>query len=1791
MPVQQYDIVLNYDTSKATSSLAAFRAQVISEFGKLADKTAKFQVLKDLDADAQKSVSSLATLNVRANELKRILEVMGKGDAGFAQLNTELKSVTAEIKKAEGALASSTARFNELSASGQHFASAAQASFAKVAQLRSALDGLAQSGVNGAGLSGIAIELRKTEAALSASTAKFDRLSESGRVFAATAQSSYARVAQLRSALDGLESGDAAFKRLSSSLVVAEKDLAKSESAVIKNKLQLAELAREAQTAGEKLEKLRAAASTVDVGEASFKRLSAALVVAEKDLATANNAVVKNKLQLSEFASQVQVSSEKINALRASAASLADALKKSEQGAVGYKTLQDNLRNVEAELKATERAAKSQATQLKALEQELGVSAKDTSKLAAEQLALAKALDTAQRAVATQTARGVLGVVNTDEARAQIKKLQDAYNVLRADGTATLNDLAQAKSRLVAKTIEVNAQQSILTGSMQQLQGAFVAVIGSVGAYALAVSAVTTAASRYEQGLASIASITNLNKVQLDALGQSVLRLAGQIGLDGVEAFRALYSIIGSGIPPENALRVLEASSRAAIAGLTGVENAAQIGVQVLNAYQLQVGQLDRVYDILFQTVRDGVISFEELAEKFGLVLPAARTAGVSLEELSAATVVLTRNGLTAPRAMVALEGAIKQLAAPSTEAAGAMAELDIQYNGFAGTIEQFARKNIGPELLRRLIPDVEGQRAVALLSSNYNLLATSLDEATNAAGATKDAFNKLKDTPEQALKKFSAELNRAQVAAGKALLEGLLPLLNGATDLIKAFNDLPAGLRNSVTTLTAVGGALAVTAIAARAITPIIAPIVAGIGALGTSGALAAAGIGAATTAITAFIPAALAAGVPAYQFGQWLRESSAYARQFGDTLGGGVAAAIIDVSERLRYMTALVSGDTAEMKRASEAIDRNKLQYVELTNTIGANGAALQQLEVKQASLRKSLEETQATVGKVGAKFTDAFSQVVEAVDKPLTELNARINRTASNIEAAQGRIGASATAARDLYAAQIAQIDQSLAQQTAAIQVSVAKRELTETAGIKKVTDATVAANATRLKALNDHAAAAIKAFDLDAQARIAVARKTGADVEKIEIELRTSRIALINELAGKYNEYITGAKRAEESLRDKVKEVDDQVRKIRSDAADFNNRLLTKTGGDVRAYYERSNQAEQALADAARASGEVRQRYLERAKALAGSLGDAVTDATGREVTAARAAANAQDIYNRAAKIELDDLAKKRAALDAAADAYKKSGEAAVAQGVDIKNQLDKLFPEQGEKVTIRLEKDEAQIKEKLASLQADVLAQAPLAFVKLQIDAAKADYDVFKLAVEKNRPQVEIEGKFDAFKEKAKEAFDSLPQVPVKVDAEPAKAAIGELESSVTAFFATKRAVQSNVDEITEKVKALSTLDTSSTHTVFVKYVTEGGKKVAVPDAPPLPGFRTGGLVSVDGARARTAAIAHFASGGFVGRVPGVGNTDSVFARLQAGSFILRKTPSEILAALSSSGAGGSNIFNRLRDGSSGRRVPGSGKFSGGIDAGSGTSGSIDSLIEAVQARGTFERGGMISSLMEGAIRAMRNNVTAYRAGKPLGFVERDAEDVTERNARPKVRAVQQAYSAAAATRNEGAAGSATSAAIELAKELIAPLDNINFGLLGQKGSGNFLADGGSPVGRGIIPAMLTPGEISFGPAEVKRIGLGRLQAMNAANSREQLLASLMHFNAGGSVPTMGESFAENVLPMLRRFNEGGSVTNANTSNTANNTFNFTVNAGSNIDERALAQRLYSEFSAIERRRR
>lgn len=1499
---------------------------------------------------------------------------------------------------------------------------------------------------------------------------------------------------------------------------------------------------------------------------------------------------------LKDLAADSKKADEALQAVKKHSEELRAVLARIGKDDVGFKQLTSEVKLADKELKAAEKSAGNVADRFKALDIELQKAGVDTKKLAQEQLALAKALDTAQRAVSAQTARGVLGVTNADEQRAQIQKLNEAYNVLRVSGTASINELAVAKANLLRKTQEVTGQQGLFNASLQQLSVAVISVAASVTAYTAALSSAISAASRYEQSVAQIASITTLNKVQLDALGKSVLELSARIGIDATEAFRSLYTIIGSGIPPENALKVLDSSARAAVAGLTSVENSAKIGVQVLNAYQLQVGQLDRVYDILFQTVRDGVISFEELSDKFGLVLPAARTAGVTLEELSASVVVLTRNGLNAPRAMVALEGAIKQLAAPTDQAAGAMAELDIQYTGFTGTIEQLSKKNIGPELLRRLIPDVEGQRAVALLTRNYGLLSSSLEEAKTAAGATKEAFDKLKDTPEQALKKFNAELNAARVASGEALLKGVLPLLTGLTSLITAFNALDGSAKGSASVIAAAAGALAVGAVAARALSPILAPLAAGLSVIGGAAGVGSLAVTGLTFALTRLGPAILAAGVPAYQFGQSFRNNDTYVRSFGDALGGTIGYLEQTQIGMLDLLSAAVTLNGKGFDAAVASLNANNKQYAEFIGTLGFAGFAIRDLEIKQIALTAALQQSQAAVGVAGAKYKDAFAGIIEAVDAPLTLLNTRIAQNAAAITSFQLRIQSDLTATKDLYQAQITQIDQLLADQTATIAVQVSKRELTEVDSIKRVTGVNIAANAGRLAALKTYGDDALRAYDLNAKAQLALAAKSGADTKQLDIEIRNGRIALINDLATKYNQYIDGAKRAEESLRDKIKGIDAEIRGIRVAQADAANKLTAQVSGEVIAYYDRQSRAEALIQKAQRATGEERKTLLAEATTLAGTLGTAVTDSYGREIDGARAAAIQQNIVNAAGKIRIADLEEEKRVLNASANSFKRIAEENKTASVDLKETLDNLFPEQQIAIKTKLETDVAATAKAMAQLQADVTTQAPLAKFKLLTDEATAAYDVFKLAVEKNRPTPEIDAKFEAFQAKYKQVTDGLPAVQLTPDTKLVDDALAGLRTSIKDFAGQKLALQSNIDEIAAKVKALDDTNLKTKQlTIEVNYTYPNGKPAvggatdSGASSGALPGFRLGGLVTPAAPRFRAPAdVPAFASGGFVGRVPGTGNKDDFLTYLENGSFVLRKDAVRAVGAR-------------------------------GVGASGGTDYSLDGFIERVNEAPIFDRSSQLTSMFGKAQDLQNLSIAELRAKFPAGYIEGNAEVFTrDKVNRPRIEKVMAQYAAASAQRKTKSADSATNLAIEIANGMAIPARGLTTEELSgldhnEKAVAEAIArldkeakeaaeqkDGkrsppkkaaGGAIDGGTM-ALVMPGEHVFSPAEVKRIGLGNLMAMNSAK-----LPKLPRFELGGLVsrmaampaqPSLSEAFAHNVGGRLAAFNEGGSVSNSTTNNV---TFspNVTINAASDVDVRQSVRQLLPEFKAALRR--
>lgn len=480
------------------------------------------------------------------------------------------------------------------------------------------------------------------------------------------------------------------------------------------------------------------------------------------------------------------------------------------------KKLQIEYRDATNQLNQLMRAETSQALQLAKMRRELQAAGIDTKNLTGEQKRLQSQLSqrlvTGKRDSDIQAAKVDLGVAKFSNTTAEIAKLQQQFQLLKSTGTLTGTELAIAQNTLRQSLANAATQTATLTGAtalwragLADVRAELVAGAVAFGGFAVVAGNSFGKFAGFEQQIAAIGTITDLSDAQLTALSKSIRTLSRDMGKSAAESSAAVYDLLGSGVATADAMKVLEASTKAAVAGMAETKTAASVGVSIINAYGESMDKLGLRYDQLFLAIQNGVVTFDQLSAGLGQVLPGAAAAGVSFAEVSAAIAQMTVQGVQAPIAITALRSAINQLAAPAKEAKAAMKALGIEWNGFSGTLEQIARKNISFEDLRLIIPDTEGRTAIQALTQDYGKFAAQVEQMEHAGGTTEIAYNKMKDTPQAEIDKFKAAVSDLQISFGEALAAGL-PLVLLLTDMLNAFNELPSPVKNGVISLIALG-------------------------------------------------------------------------------------------------------------------------------------------------------------------------------------------------------------------------------------------------------------------------------------------------------------------------------------------------------------------------------------------------------------------------------------------------------------------------------------------------------------------------------------------------------------------------------------------------------------------------------------------------------------------------------------------------------------------------------------------------------------------------------------------------------------------------------------------------------------------------------------------------------------------------------------------------------------------------------------------------------------------------
>lgn len=1213
-------------------------------------------------------------------------------------------------------------------------------------------------------------------------------------------------------------------------------------------------------------------------------------------------------------------------------------------------------KELSAQMREAEKAAASafkeyqkQRDVLQDLRKSLASAGVDVNNLAAAELRLATSLRDVNRAAQDQSNKSILNVQTLADIRPQIAALNAAFREFASSGRASLGDVHLAAARLQQQVTALQNQTGGLTVSWREFRNAILGVILVMGTVGAAAAKAHSDFRDFTKAIAAVETIAETSKAKMALLAQGVRDLARAMGVDATKSAEALYSIIGSGIPVDNSLAVLALSTKAAIAGLTDVQTAAKVGVSILNAYGLQVNQLERVFDILFRTVRDGIVTFPELAQHIGDVLPSARSAKVPLEEVGAALIVLTRSGIPAAEAVTALNRVIQDLAAPAPEAQKALRELGIEFNGLSGTIEQVAKKSLTLGQLRDLVPDQRAVKGIQILSQNFRLLRDEIGEVSKTEATLQAAYATMAATPQAQVDRFNSAMKDLSIAVGQ-FVHGTGALIESLTRMINGFNTLTPAAKSSILEITS---AVAAFGLLYFAITRLAVPInLLGASLFAAVPALGGVAAGA-TAASLALNGLRLALGaVLGFEFGKELAKNSENVRLFGDLIG--VAAGRVDnlATFLVARLSAAFSGN-AEAAEKARQIYRANLQVLEEMSRSIATGVTerLRQLQTQFESLQKRLTETgiaavkaatdlQSGIGAIAVNVKTQLDAVETQIINLTTHLNNLIAKLAENVTASQTATSALVT---NLNAQAQAQVD------------ALSKLSQNEIDTQRKTNQIFKDLADERLTILNKGSADLLKAFEAEAKARIDVATRTAGNVKNVEQDILVTKRGFLQKIVDDYRAHIKQLTDQDQAHLLKIQELENQKRNIKNDIADKIREIDRQNLTIDQQYADKRLQVEENLdkAKSALLQGNLvlAEQYANKAIGLTDALSKEVKDGERVVVDALTAGRIATDLYQESEKILLAAVSKRQSTeaqghrdmASALAEAKTKLEE--------YSRQLQVVTEQAARGLKVRIEANVEDVNKSLADISEKIRQQTFLVFINANAQEAKLEIDRLRGELEKGIT-VNVGARTDKIVEALKAIEkDSKPlNIDVKANVAEALANVDKVRSAAAAIATVQMEIKTNIEEVKRAIDSLK-VPTESTHTIRVKMVQEG-------ETPALPRQTGGPVYRMPPIQS---PVQQFAGGGGVfarpawNKVPGSGSGDIVRAALQSGSFVVRKAASRYYGDLNmdrlAHGFAGGGLLDAIRFEEAKdklkRELEAKKKISDDIIAGGGTAGLIE----------------------------------------------------------------------------------------------------------------------------------------------------------------------------------------------------------------------------------------------------
>lgn len=476
-------------------------------------------------------------------------------------------------------------------------------------------------------------------------------------------------------------------------------------------------------------------------------------------------------------------------------------------------------------------------------------------------------------------------------------------------------------------------------------------------------------AERYEYAIAKVQSIAKVSGEELNNMSDEIRNVAVEMGYSANDVAEATYQAISASVDTSEAIGFVSDATKLARAGFTELTTAVDVETTALNAYGKEANTTAHIADDLITTQNLGKTTVDELAQSIGTIIPTAAAYGVSLDQLSTAYTLLTKQGINTAYSTTYLRGMFNELGDAGSDVSEILQDLtgrtfgQLVKEGYTlGDVMQILGDYVhgDSEAFANLFGNIRaGQGALALYNQGAEAFNSTLKIMQDNAGATDEAFATMADTAVMTNERFNASIENLKIAVGESLSPSIEKLKKLGIDMLEPITEFVEA-------------------------NPALMAVIAGM----TAGLVAVTAAATAGAAAFTLLSSAMG-GIP---------------QLIGLMIGGAAAGGLLGMAAASEDATQAIAKMTDELKKSHEITKENAEKST--TNIARAKELAdrYNELANKTQLSDEEFKELNATITELNSSVPGcalAYRESADAIDSSTVALQANIDAMIAEME----------------------------------------------------------------------------------------------------------------------------------------------------------------------------------------------------------------------------------------------------------------------------------------------------------------------------------------------------------------------------------------------------------------------------------------------------------------------------------------------------------------------------------------------------------------------------------------------------------------------------------------------------------------------------------------------------------------------------------------------------------------------------------------------------------------------